>query len=246
MRILWDNKLAVATLYPSTENVNNPIGNVIVKNTTRTWKTAAKTDQYLTAAGIGADVSALYLLNHNLTATATLKLQGNATDIWTAPSFDENITVVPYVTAYEFTAATYAYWRIVVDDAANTSGFIEIGYMFLGPSTEGPPMKPDHVADYAGKDTAAFSETRQVYGFSGVLFREYTINLPEVSDLERKAILSMYERVRTFRPWMMLIWPDDLVFETPMFCVFKQRPKFTRQAGYEYPWTGQLIITEVY
>lgn len=81
------------------------------------------------------EVKAAVLHLHNVSAGATVKIQGHTADAWGAPSLDETITwragtMFHYVQA---ASKTYRFWRIVVSgDAANPDGWIGIGELYLG------------------------------------------------------------------------------------------------------------------
>lgn len=85
--------------------------------------------------GAAASVSVLALVGHNLSADATIQLNGG-----TAASPDGsifNVTVSPRErTAWrKFAAQVYRYWRIAIHDPANTDGYLSIGLLLLGAAT---------------------------------------------------------------------------------------------------------------
>ncbi len=71
---------------------------------------------------------------HNLGATGTVNLQGNATDAFTAPSVDELLAGDAHLRiAYLSALQTYRYWRFLVDATQNADGFVELAIPFGGP-----------------------------------------------------------------------------------------------------------------
>lgn len=74
-----------------------------------------------------------------LTDSATLKIQANATNVWTAPSVDQSLTINnDYSVASHFFSSnqSYRYWRVVIEDATNPYDFIELGLVWLGTSLD--------------------------------------------------------------------------------------------------------------
>jgi hypothetical protein len=70
-----------------------------------------------------------------LSESATIKIQANATDTWTSPAVDETLTINnTYMVAshYFSTDQTYRYWRVVIEDAGNPYGYLELGVVWLG------------------------------------------------------------------------------------------------------------------
>ena len=92
----------------------------------------AKSGELVFDLGSAQTVDACILFNHNLTSGATVKIQGNATDSWGAPSVDETITYVVNDMYKEFTGGSYRYWRLTIADAGRAANDIKLGEMILG------------------------------------------------------------------------------------------------------------------
>lgn len=87
----------------------------------------------------GVFLDTLAILNHNLTSSASITLVGsNVSDFSTigvsislaAKADDVNL----YYISPELPKAGYRYWRISIDDATNTSGYLQIGTIVFGAS----------------------------------------------------------------------------------------------------------------
>jgi hypothetical protein len=110
--------------------------NLFVNDRDEYWKSGATTSINLVIDMSSATNNTLFVLaDHNLTSSATLTLEANATDSWGAPSYTNTISPItdPIV---EYIDQTYRYFRIVVSDATNTDGFISIGKLYLGTYSE--------------------------------------------------------------------------------------------------------------
>ena len=82
-------------------------------------------------------VKAVALYDHNITAAATLLLEGDSAITFDSDGgsaeFSEAITwTTDKILHFLSSAQTYRYWRISITDAANPDGFIEVGELFLG------------------------------------------------------------------------------------------------------------------
>lgn len=74
-----------------------------------------------------------------LSNSATLKIQANATNVWTSPAVDQALTIDnTYMIAshYFSTDQSYRYWRVVIDDPGNPHDFVELGVLWLGKGLE--------------------------------------------------------------------------------------------------------------
>jgi len=87
-------------------------------------------------SAMGADLCTVY----DLLAFATggeVRVQANATDVWTAPTFNQLLSAGSYFSADVFsTTQSFRYWRIFIDDVQNTNGYSEISYIHIGDELE--------------------------------------------------------------------------------------------------------------
>lgn len=66
-----------------------------------------------------------------------IRVQGNATNVWTAPTFNQLLTSGLYFHTDVFTSTqTFRYWRILVDDVQNTNGYSQLSYVHIGDKLE--------------------------------------------------------------------------------------------------------------
>jgi hypothetical protein len=76
------------------------------------------------------------VLDHNISSSGTVVLHGNATDVWTAPSTSQTLSVADAaltIRSLFFSAGqTYAFWRFEFSDVTNPVGFQSIGLCHFG------------------------------------------------------------------------------------------------------------------
>ncbi len=81
--------------------------------------------------GSAKRVRAVFVMDHNISPTATLTLQANSTDSWASPPYEQSLTHGKTRLGL-FLDRTYRYWRLVIQDQTNPDGLIEIGEWFVG------------------------------------------------------------------------------------------------------------------
>lgn len=132
---LWD--LSAATLTASSEESEFPASNTQHIWHTRHWRSTgiASTEWLKIDLGSAQGIDVLIIKYHNLRTggSTTLKLQGNATDSWGSPSYDQSITVTSNTIIFFLPSTeTYRWWRITILDTGNPDGYFRIGRPFLG------------------------------------------------------------------------------------------------------------------
>ena len=97
-------------------------------------------------------------------ANAVLKLQGNETDNFSAPSYDQTLTQDDYVyfmhNADGLHTSGLRYWRLNIEDASNPNLYVEAGLVYLGDSEafdRGGPVY-GFTSEYNDRSTTVFSE----------------------------------------------------------------------------------------
>src|SRR5690606_5561281 len=74
-----------------------------------------------------------------LSDAAIVKVQANATNVWDSPAVDVTLEIdnIYEVATYNFsTVQNYRYWRVVMSDATNPNGYLELGVGWIGKSLE--------------------------------------------------------------------------------------------------------------
>ena len=243
MRALWNNEIIDATLTPSTENPNFEVENIQDTRLSRYFRTVLDAAQDIVIdAGGSTTASYFAILNHNLSSGATIKLQGNNTDAWGAPAFDEALTWNVDMIVFNFTEVSYNFWRLYIDDPANPDNYIKIGHLYLGTFLQMPYMKVDQVLTVKTMSKVKISESGQAYGDEKYSFRNPKINFPRISQTQRLAIQAMFDTVKNVRPFILLIWANELDFEKAVYCVIDQdKLTWKRQDNVSYKFDSISI-----
>lgn len=125
-----------ATVSTDSEDTNYPFGNLFDYNHSSVWRSDASTSAWFVAAcSPGAKpVAQAVLLDHNLTNAAIITLEANASDSWASPAYSKNL-IWTETNIREDIGQTYQYWRLVISDPGNPSGYLTASTFFLGSSS---------------------------------------------------------------------------------------------------------------
>jgi len=160
--------------------------------------------------GSAQQMDALALLDHNLSATATIQLKGDAAANWAAPALSEAITRQASNLIYTVLSAsrTYRYWRLELTDTANPSGFLRISELF--PAV---PLVMSQNFDRGWHRTrraelyGASSAVRRPRGIVGKV-EAIALNYKLMTDADRLAMCALFDSVYddsrgTVRPFVV-------------------------------------------
>lgn len=71
-----------------------------------------------------------------LAAGGEVRIEGNATDDFSSPTFSQVLQAGSYFATDVFATQTFRYWRLVVDDPQNPEGYSRLSYVHFGPELE--------------------------------------------------------------------------------------------------------------
>lgn len=212
-----------------------------------------------TSTGI-IDVDTIGIFGNNFTSDATVKIQANATDVWTSPSIDQALTYSKDdkksldlgrdvgVWSYEFSSTqSYQYWRIYIDDSTNPDGYLQMGFVFLDESVTFPAMSINQRFKMDTNSSAYFSTSGQAYGLKRLKYQTISFNYPEVTESEKTTLDAFFHTVDVVVPYMMRVWENSLDVEPPRYVVNVSLPEYPRveQSG-GVLWAVNHEVREVF
>lgn len=101
------------------------------------WQSNGLTENIVFDLGSAMTPTAFFIHDHNLTSGASVTLEGNTSDSWSAPPFSMTFSSITDPLYYYFLlTGTYQYWRLVISDATNPDGYIKIANAYLGTYTQ--------------------------------------------------------------------------------------------------------------
>ena len=140
-----DNKApnATVTVNTGTEDAGYPAANIKDRNPAKPAKLTTTTGSWVFAFGSAQRVDIAAIIMHNLTAGLEVRIQGNATSSWGAPTFNQAFTIPAYrddgfpvnpwldLTGLSgYSASGFQFWRIVV--VGVNAAAVAIGEVWLG------------------------------------------------------------------------------------------------------------------
>lgn len=166
---------------------------------------------------------------------AVIKLQANATDVWTSPAIDVTLTIdnVKKVISHYFSSdESYRFWRINMVDPKNNNLFLELGTVVLGRGTK-LLRSPRQGFKFKKRDSS-----RKQQNESGNTFFD---KRPKIQSLEFNFKLmvkedtdtfeEIYDRVGTTTPLVVVLDPLEVDYSRNKFMVYGH---FTKQLEFAH------------
>lgn len=248
MIIFWGNELDNYTLTANSEDSSYPAANVQDYQLAKYYRTVTCTAEWVKVdAGSGSTITATgaCIVSHNLTASGTFKIQGNATDSWGSPSVDETISYDSGIMYTTFNSASYRYWRFSLADSTNPDTYLQIGRLFLGTylSFSDQPSK-DFPLTYEDTSNVDFSITGQAFGDAGVIYRLYNFKFPYWSDSVRQSVVTMIEGIKLVKPVVLVPDENNTDKLDPVYAILNDKLSVNHMIA--YIWNGTLSFREVF
>lgn len=249
MRLLWDNKVDSGTITANSEASNYPVSNIVHIHLSRQWRSTGDTSEWIKIdAGAGNTITAdsVAILQHNISSGATVKIQANATDVWTAPSIDETITYNSGIIFKFFTNTTgYRYWRLLVEDPSNPDGYIEIGRLFLCTYYQvEKSFQKAFTEEKTNTDQLSYSLSGQLYADIGIEFKRYALTFPYWNNTAKQAIETMVTMIGKHKPLVLFLDENNTDKLLPVYCHIESDIKYSHI--HNYIWQGAVTFQEVF
>ncbi len=235
-----------STLTTNSINIFNPVSDILDSRLSRVYKTEATTTtaEIVYNAGSAVTVTAAAIANHNITSSVTtLKIQGNATDVWTSPSVDETLTWSAGIISKTFTGGSYQYWRIQIIDATNPDTYIKIGRAWLGESFSTPELSPSLTHSRVSASLKSRSVAGQSYQDKRYFYSTVDVSYPAVTHTEKASIITQFEIVDTGTPFFVL-FNETCIDLTILYATIEQDSFSFELLGNTDYYTVGLGLTE--
>jgi hypothetical protein len=221
---------STVSLSATSEDASFPVSNLALEQRALKWRSTGVDDEGVvidikTEDAIDSVVVMTDGINDiRLSPSATVSLQGNATDEWTSPALDQALTydeTNELYSHYFTTDQSYRYWRIYVDDPGNPFGFIELSKIVLAKSTI-LTQGPNKGFTYGLEDQSSQSSTDfgHVYTdqFPVKKSLEFEYELITLSDMETLA--DLYLRVGSKKAVAVALDTQEEAFDKDRFFVY--------------------------
>jgi len=187
-----------------------------------------------------------------ISQTATIKLQGNASDSWSSPAYDQTLTwnefAIAKFSATGLHSSALRYWSIQIIDRDNPRGYIEISSIFLGDTidlTRGCPQFPLEINEVdlsQSERTLAGGSFTAIYGKTA----EIALDWQFLTNQEVEAFRDMFKELGTALPFGLILDPNE-VFSSDLerYCLqvkFQSEP--THRLDRPAQWSSQWNVVE--
>ena len=163
-------------------------------------------------------VDSAAILNHNLSADATIKIQGNDFDSWTGPPVDETMawraeTIVTFITS-----VSYPFWRFLITDPNVSDGYFEVGRFVLAEYLQ---IDPSSLIEFPEKhirnDRVAFSRSNQHYADTGSGWKELSYKFVNSGDTMKKKVETMWNLNGKHTPIIIMNYDSTFTIIPPVY-----------------------------
>ena len=185
------------------------------------------------------------ILGHNLTSGATVTLTGNngAGDVLTQDITTDILTTGIHKLATQATCTNY---KIRIQDAGNSAGYIEIAYIYLGEFLSMPGMDISQVIPYKSNSAIQKSCTGQLYGDIRLKYKAAQISFAGIENDDRIAINTFFAVCDITRPFILLLWETDLDIEPAIYCHLTKDLEWSRAQNLGLLWNLKFEIEECF
>jgi hypothetical protein len=197
MRIAYQNYVDTASsLTALTEATGYSVINVQDQRLSVAYRSTAVTAQTVTIdLGSAQAIDTIAVMGHNLTSSAIVTVAANSSDSWPGAT-SQTVTVNSGMSLKYFTPVTYRYWQFQISDPANTSGYIEVGRLWLGDYiTIDPSSTLDFTVTKRRADNAVHNEGRQKYASIRVGWREFSLSFSPSDEAMIAQMSELYDAV---------------------------------------------------
>lgn len=249
MKISYQNKIDDLTLVASSSETDFPIENVQQEHLAFSWRTTTVSSANVVAdagTGLTIDPDSAFIAGVNLSDTAVVKIQGNATDVWTSPSVDITMSRNEDVFySYSELFAAFRYWRFVIEDPSNADGYLEVGRMWIGDVTEAQGPHINFVEVRNNTSDITISITGQAYGDLNYIFKSWEMSYPYWDEIEKANIEIFADYVNKVRPFFVQFVDNNGCKLGPFYVIMTNSMEFTHLKTLDI-WSSVIAFREVF
>jgi len=174
----------------------------------RCWRSTALTNQWLKRElypSTEYGVTSFILDNHNFQDTATVRIQANATDVWTAPSINQLLTWDAGKMMYFWdTPQYYRWWRLKITDSGNPDGYLKVGRCFLGGDfTPSRNFERSYTKIWVDPSVIRFSDSRNISARERTKFRRFAYSFERITAADMSGFGTIWNLVGKFKPYFI-------------------------------------------
>lgn len=192
-------------------------------------------------------ITASYALiaGHNISAGASIKLQGNDYNSWNGPPLEEDMTWDSETIVHALTEVSYPFWRLLIDDPNNTDGIIKIGRPYLGTFYQvEKTFNKEFTEETFNTDIASYSQSGQLYTRRGYDGKQYNLNFPYWENSVKQAIEDIMATIGKRNPLFLILDEDNIDVLPVLYCHIPSDSQYPHIV--DYRWKASLSFREVF
>ena len=173
----------------------------------------------------------------SISSDATIKIQANNMDIWTAPPLDQTLTRTDDGLMFFFDDvddSAYRYWRFYIQDRENPLGNdgLSFGHIFLGDYVNfGRNISMGFNMKNVDPSTRNESESGAIFFDTKTKFHQYNgMSVQYMSKADRDSMRAVFNKLGTTTPFYFSIDPTELISDNQDFTryvIFDNEPTFS-------------------
>lgn len=203
--------------------------NVLTANPSEIWRSTGVASEWLKFdQGSAVQITCIGLFNFNFTSSATITLEGNASDSWGAPTYSQALSLVTDSDSVVlkrlvfFLDETFRWWRITFADAGNSDGYLQIGRVAAGIYYE-PPRDIRGNYRFRGADPSVRDRVPGAYvpAVSRRRFRTVDVSFPYITQAQNDKLFAIFSKIGNEQPLIVSVNPTGRATEDSMYCTLE-------------------------
>lgn len=160
----------------------------------------------------------------NLSNSAVVKVQANATNSWSSPSVNVTLTADTTYDCFTYrwaSAQAYRYWRILITDSANANLYVEIGNIILSYATQLTQV-PSNGFELSLSDLSKKTENDYGNQFFDIYpsRRSVKFNHIAMSEADVETLYTIYDTVGVVTPIVLWLDPAATIYDKDRFFIY--------------------------
>lgn len=246
MIILYDNKFDDAVVTVPNENLYFGVDSLKNHNLSKLFQAESNVSFVDIDFEDPKKVDSFFLIDHNFSETAIVKLQANSTNDFISPPFEITLDIESYMLFDYELDETYRYWRVAFDDNLNLST-VTFSRIMMGEKLVMPPMAKDQEIPKATTNKSTTNKTGQIFYNIGYSRKEAIVNFQSVSWEKKTEIENMFDNASNAKPVIMVLWEDRIDLQRPLYVnINNETAEFQRTENKINPWGFSFEFREVF
>lgn len=186
---------------------------------------------------------------YKMSPDAEIRIQANATANFAAPAVDQVLSFsnkFEVASHYFSTPQSYRYWRVVIKDPANPTGYVNLGVVILGQKEEIDDMENGFTYGQSDNSVVTRTEFGQEYADIYPVTAQLSLDFKAMDYPMAEKFILMYQRMGVRSPVFVALDPEGSVFDKDCFAIYgKFRGALAAKHSFGVIFDTGLSIEEV-